>query len=255
MRIVVAAIAVLATLSPLFAAETIPCIVINGKAYAPAVLLGGGNDLGHTRTMAGQQFIWIREYAEAVGCELVWDGGLRLRRNGAEVAAFSLQPADRYWSSDELQTACPVVWRAAEGQIAPHVNSHPQQVRSNAAQERAMATHALKTSIISAAQAAVRKELPNPTTAVFSGEGVHSPTVSEPGADYAGTIYALYGEMLGVMGVHPSEGDRAFLVIGNLYAQNRFGATVLFYYFADVLTDAEGNVKYALTSKVWEKGQ
>lgn len=112
-----------------FGADTIPCILINGKAYAPAVLLGGGTDLPHTRTMAGHEFVWVREYADAVGCELVWDGGLKLQRDGTEIAAFSTHQASQYWQCEALRTACPALSDAARRWAAPHVEpySHEQE--------------------------------------------------------------------------------------------------------------------------------
>jgi hypothetical protein len=128
MRMVVAVIAVVATLSPLFAAETIPCIVINGKAYAPAAFLPLPGAVSRERTMAGHSFVWIREYAEAVGGELINEGGLRLRCGELDVAAFSLHQAERYWQSADLRTACPTVWAAAQSCIAPHVGTSLRSV-------------------------------------------------------------------------------------------------------------------------------
>lgn len=131
-RLLLTALVLLASPLSSLGVDTIPCILINGKAYAPAVLLEHGDGLRHNRAMAGHVFVWIREYAQAVGGELVRDGGLKLRREGIEVAAFSTHQACQYWHCPALRTACPELWDAARYWAAPHVEpySHEQEDRA-----------------------------------------------------------------------------------------------------------------------------
>lgn len=105
-------------------ADPIPCISLNGRAYAPMSEVGMTQaPPQYSRSMCETDFVWVRTVAEAYGGHLQWSGREveLVDWNGHTLYSFLPMPPRDFWRSGRVEEAYPKLIAAVADRVAPHV--------------------------------------------------------------------------------------------------------------------------------------